>query len=220
MNFVNFNTIIMVAMLLLWFKPALAGDDVESSISELQHGWARVLYQTPTNQKEATYQELAAQAHQVTLRFPGRAEPVVWEAIVLSSYADFQNGLGSLGKLKSAKALLLSAGQMNSGSMDGIIPTVLGVLYYKAPGWPLSFGDERKARECLEAALKINPDGIDANFYYGDFLMRQREYAKARVYLAKALAAPPRPGREDADSGRKAEIRHMLHQISLQTENP
>lgn len=200
-------------MLLFWMMPALAGDDVESAVADLQHGWAKVLYQIPQNQKEKSYRELAAKAHQMTTNFPGRVETIVWEAIVLSSYAEFQNGLGALGKLKTAKELLLSAEKINPLAMDGAIPMVLGVIHYKAPGWPISFGDNRKARAYLETALKINPEGIDPNFYYGEFLMQQRETTQAKIHLEKALAALPRLGREDADSGRKDEIRQRLQSI-------
>lgn len=34
----------------------------------------------------------------------------------------------------------------------------LGELYFKAPGWPLSIGSNRKAREWLETAAKIEPN--------------------------------------------------------------
>ncbi len=216
MKSINFYKIIMVAMLLFWLQPALAGDDVEGSISELQHGWARALYQTPQDRLDAGYRELATRAAQVTARYPGEVEAMVWEAIVLSSYAEFQNGLGALGKLKKAKALLLAAEELNATAMSGTIPMVLGVIHYKAPGWPLSFGDQRKAREYLQAALRINPDGIDQNFYYGEFLLQQRDLDNAASYLNKALRAAPRAGREDADLGRRAEIERMLQAIAQQ----
>ncbi len=74
------------------------------------------------------------------------------------------------------------------------------------PGWPIGFGDKKKARAYLEKALQINPDGIDPNYFYADFLTEQGEYEKALQYFEKALAAPPRPGREDADAGRRQEI--------------
>jgi hypothetical protein len=34
------------------------------------------------------------------------------------------------------------------------------------------------------------------------------------VYLNRALAAPPRPGREDADAGRHAEIEALLKTLN------
>jgi len=94
--------------------------------------------------------------------------------------------------------------------LNGSIYTSLGSLYYKVPRWPMAFGDKKKAREYLDKAIKLNPDGIDPNYFYGDFLLEQGEYAQARDYLGKALAAPPRPGREDADQGRREEIQQDI----------
>ena len=76
----------------------------------------------------------------------------------------------------------------------------------QVPGWPIGFGDKKKARTYLEKSIQVNPSGIDSNFFYADFLSEQGEYEKAVEYYKKALAAPARPGREDADTGRKKEV--------------
>lgn len=185
-------------------------DGVDDSVTELQHGWAHAYYQTPKDQKEAEFKVLAAKAHQITLASPSRVEPMVWEGIILSSYAKFAGALSALDKAKAARDLLVSAEKIQPDALNGSIYSSLGSLYYKVPGWPIGFGDKKKAREYLEKAVKLNPTGIDPNYFLGDFLMEQGEYAKAREYLEKALAAPARAGREDADQGRRAEVQQAL----------
>lgn len=81
---------------------------------------------------------------------------------------------------------------------------------FKVLGWPLGFGDDDKARSYLQKALAINPDGIDANYFFGDFLLEQGEPERAQTYLRKVLKAPGRPGREIADAGRREEARKRL----------
>ncbi len=189
-------------------------DGVGDRIAELQHGWAKAYYQVPEKQKEAAFKDLAAKAHQVTTANPGRAEPMVWEAIILSSYAKFEGGLGALGKARAARDLLERAEKIQPDVLDGSIYTSLGSLYYKVPRWPIGFGDKEKAREYLEKAVRLNPNGIDANYFYGDFLLGQGEYSKAREFLEKALSAAARPGREDADQGRRAEARQLLEKAN------
>lgn len=201
--------VVLFGLQLFIYKEALA-DALDDSITSLQHGWAQAYYQVPDKQKEAAFKELATKAHQVTAANPGRAEPMVWEAIILSSYAKFAGGLGALDKAKTARDLLESAEKINPIALNGSIYTSLGSLYYKVPRWPIGFGDKKKARSYLEKAIVINPDGIDPNYFYGDFLLEQGEYAKAREYLERALAAHPRPGREDADQGRRAEVEQEL----------
>ncbi|OIQ78252.1 tetratricopeptide repeat protein [mine drainage metagenome] len=185
-------------------------DGIADSIVELQHGWAKAYYQVPDKQKPAAFKDLAAKAHQLTIANPGRAEPMVWESIILSSYAKFEGGLGALGKVKAARDLLEQAEKIQPDVLNGSIYTSLGSLYDKVPRWPIGFGDKQKARAYLEKAVQVNPDGIDSNYFYGDFLLGQGEYDKAREYLEKALSAPARPGREDADQGRRAEVQQLL----------
>lgn len=186
---------------------------LDADIAQLQHGWAQAFYSVPEKQKEAAFKSLAAQASQVSSRHAGRAEPMVWEAIILSSYAKFEGGLGALDKIKQARKLLLAAEGIDPKALDGSIYTSLGSLYAKSPGWPLAFGDKKKAREYLERALTLNPEGIDPNFFLGELLLDQGDKVGARRHLDRALQAPPRPGREDADAGRREEVRALLAKL-------
>lgn len=201
--------------LLVWAGLSLAADAVLDAVVDLQHGWARAYYQVPQDQKEREFKSLAAKAHQLTQANHGRVEPMIWEAIILSSYAKFAGGLGALSKAKAARDLLLSAEEIQPDALDGSIYTSLGSLYYKVPGWPIGFGDKKKAQEYLGKAIKLNPDGIDPNYFMGDYLLEQGEQAKAREYLEKALAAPARPDREDADQGRRVEVQQALDKAKL-----
>jgi hypothetical protein len=58
----------------------------------------------------------------------------------------------------------------------------------------------------LQRGLKLNPEGIDSNYFYADFLANQGKKEEAKSYLLKAKAAATRPGREIADAGRQREI--------------
>ena len=86
------------------------------------------------------------------------------------------------------------------------------------PGWPVGFGDDEKAEALLKKALSINPDGIDPNYFYGDYLARSKRFDEANAALEKALQAPPRPGRQLADEGRKQDINALLKSISARRQ--
>jgi tetratricopeptide (TPR) repeat protein len=192
--------------------PAVA-DELSDGIAGLGHGWAKANYDIPDSQKEPAFADLQARAHQLSGKYAGRAEPLVWEAIITSTHAKYQ-GMFAAGKsATAARDLLLSAEKINPDVLDGSIFVSLGSLYYKVPRWPLSFGDKDKARAFLLRALKINPTGIDPNFFYGEFLMESGDHDGAVEYLKRAMAAPPRPGREDADAGRRSETQALLKKL-------
>ena len=179
-------------------------------VEELQHEWARIKYKMPQEERAAAFEALAHKAEEVSAKNTGRAEPLVWEAIILSSEAGERGGLGALSLVKKARGLLEQAEKIQPDALHGSIYTSLGSLYYQVPGWPVGFGDDDKARSYLQKALSVNPKGIDPNYFYGDFLMEQKDYQGAVKAFEKALAAPPRPTRQVADAGRRSEIQAAL----------
>lgn len=189
---------------------------VEDAVAEVQHDWEVTRYQTPAKEREKRFEALAAKAHQFSEAHPGRSEPLVWEGIVVSSLAGEKGGLGALGLVKQAKGLYEQALKIDPAALEGSAYNSLGVLYYKVPGWPIGFGDKKRADEMLQAALKINPKGIDPNFFYGEFLLEQKKPAEAITYLERALQAPARPGRQIADTGRREEVRELIEKARAQ----
>lgn len=191
---------------------ALAAEPLDGRLDGLARGWAHVNYEVRDKAAQAAEAErLAGQAEALARQYPNRAEPLVWEAIALATEAGAKGGLGGLALAKSARDLLQKAERINPAALgDGSVYTTLGSLYAQVPGFPIGFGDPNRARAYLAKALAANPNGIDPNFFQGDFLLRQGDAAGAVKALNRALAAPPRPGRELADRGRRAEATALL----------
>jgi tetratricopeptide (TPR) repeat protein len=186
---------------------------VDDAVVEVQRDWEVIRYQVPAAEREKKFEALATKAHQVSEAYPGRSEPLIWEGIVVSSLAGEKGGLGALGLVKQAKALYEAAIQLDGAALDGSAYNSLGVLYYKVPGWPVGFGDKKKAGELLQKALSINPRGIDPNFFYGEYLTESKRPEEAVTYLERALQAPGRSGRQIADAGRREEARALLDRV-------
>jgi len=176
----------------------------------LQQQWEQAKYNTPEAEREKALEALSNKAKAVMAEHPKDASTLIWSAIVLSSYAGEKGGLGALSLVKEAKVLLEQAIEVDPNALNGSAYTSLGSLYYQVPGWPVGFGDSDTAREMLDKALATAPDSIDANYFYGDFLLSEEDYAGAIEKFEKALQAAPRPGRELADSGRRQEIEMAL----------
>jgi hypothetical protein len=59
----------------------------------------------------------------------------------------------------------------------------------------------------------MNPEGLDAAYFYGAFLRDKGNNVEATIVLARALESPPDPDRPVWDAGRRAEIKAILAKI-------
>lgn len=190
-----------------------ADPSLPADVGAVQDQWADIMYKTPKPQRAAALEALSKRADAARKAHPKDAGALIWEGIVLSSWAGEKGGVGALGLVKQARKDFEQAIATDPNALSGSAYTSLGSLYYQVPGWPIGFGDDDKARQMLKKALQIDPNGIDANYFYADFLREQGEHKAAAAALEKAIAAPSRPGRETADQGRRKEAQAMLTKV-------
>ena len=202
---------LFAALLVLASVAPVGAASLDVDLRDIQQAWARINYSAaPVDQKAMEFGQLATKAAALSASQPGRAEPMVWHGIALASQAGTKGGLGALSLAKQARSVLESSLKIDAAALSGSAHTSLGTLYHKVPGFPVGFGDDKKARKHLETALKLNPTGIDPNIFYAEFLLDEGETALAIKHLKIAQAAPSRPGRETADAGRHQEIAALL----------
>jgi len=187
--------------------------DVMADVGRLQQRWAEVNYQLEGKTQLTAFEELVADADGVAAANPESAAAYIWSGIIKSSFAGAKGGMGAMKLAKASRADLEHAMDIDATALQGSAYTSLGTLYFKVPGWPVGFGDEEKAEELLRQALTLNPDGIDPNYFYGEFLLEQKRYEEAEKALLKAQQAPARPNRELADAGRQEEIKVALLKV-------
>lgn len=204
----------LVALVLALLGTPVHADTNASALTRLQNRWAEINYDMTGDAQKKAYEQLLEEASTFVQQRPDDVELLIWSGIIKSSYAGAKGGLGALKYAKEAKADLESALAVDPAALNGSAYTSLGVLYFKVPGWPLGFGDHKKADELLHKALAVNPDGIDPNFFYAEYLRAEKRDGEAENYYRKALQAAPRPGRELADQGRRREIEAALAEIA------
>ena len=205
---------LVAAALLSFAVPALAAGSMSQDVKAINDGWAHIAYEVRGSSTQTrALDRLASQAAALVARYPNQAEPLLWQGIVVSEQANRANFLHKLGLATRARDLIARAYAINPRAANGGAAMSLGVLYYKVPGSPIGFGDDARARRLLREALALDPAGLDANYFYGDFLHDQGDEAGARSYLQKALRAPHDPARPVWDAGRRREVQALLNQL-------
>lgn len=196
--------------------PAKASDDpqLDAAVRQLQSKWEQIKFTVPEGPKQTELMgQLGGEADAVAAQYPNRAEALIWDGIITSERASMVNPISALLLAKRARNTLEKAYQIDPRVLDAGAPTSLGVLYYRVPSFPMGFGDTAKARALLEQAVRDAPAGLDAWYFYGDFLFSQKDYAKAADVFQHALTLPPHPDRPLWDHNRRLVIQDRLNDI-------
>ena len=195
---------------------ALAGGDpaIDQDVHGLQSKWETIKFSVPEGDKQtAQMNALGADADALAAKYPDNVKVLIWDGIITSERASMASALSALGLAKRARDLLEKADKMDPAALDSGAPTSLGVLYYRVPGFPIAFGDKDKARRLLQQAVQLAPNGLDAWYFYADFLYNQSEYQKATEAFTHALSLPKHPDRPLWDENRRLVIQEMLDKI-------
>ena len=214
----KFPKIALMSLALLVMQPCVAGISSSAQmpeVREIQSEWARLYYMDEfLNKNFRELQALSQQADKLAQQHPQNAEALVWDAIVLSTLAEKKGGLGALGLVKQAKRQLEQAETIDPEVLGGSVYASLGSLYSKVPGWPIGFGNDEKAEQYFKKALAINPQGLDINYFFAEYLVDQGEEMLALEHIELALQAEPMVDRPVADQGRRQQALKLRAQLT------
>jgi len=207
----RFALAVAAAAVFMTAMPSTASAGMPEEVKAINDGWAHISYEVRGSSTQTkALDKLARETAVLVARYPRQAEPLLWQGIVVSEQANRANIFHKLGLATQARDIIARAYALNPRAANGGAALSLGVLYYKVPGSPIGFGDTDRARRLLREALALDPNGLDANYFYGDFLLDQGDKAGARSYLEKALRAPHDASRPVWDAGRRREVQALL----------
>lgn len=193
---------------------SLSASAYQEALFSLQSRWDHTQTQMPVNQRESTLKALAEEADMLANQHEDEADVLVWQGIVLASYAGERRGLGAMDAAKAARDTLERAIKIDPEGYQGSAFVTLGALYDRVPGGLIGFGDSAKAEQMFQRALDIRPAGIDVNYYYAAFLAEEGNNQAAREHARRAIAGDVRPGREAIDEAFRHDAKQLLEQLS------
>lgn len=185
----------------------------EGELFSLKNRWEHTVTELPANQRESTLKALASEAEQLADQYSDEADVLVWQGIILASYARERGGLGALGTAGDARDVLEQAIEIDPQGLNGSAYVTLGALYDRAPGRPLGFGNSDTAERMFQRALEIRPDGIDVNYYYAAFLKEEGNEQAAREHAQRAVSGTARDNRQVSDEALRRDAETMLNQL-------
>lgn len=129
---------------------------------------------------------------------------------ITASEAGLRGSLGGLRLAREAKELLERAEAISPRAMIESALTSLGSLYAQVPGAPIGFGNRAGDPAYLQRTLAIAPKDIDTNYFMGDLLNREHDFAGAIRVLQRAPAPPGRAAATRRYGGRPYRRSHFV----------
>ena len=191
---------------------------VDEDTASIRQNWAIANYQLQGEDQIKAFDALIDGVTQLKKSHVNSADIWVWSGIIKSSYAGITGGLSALNYAKAAKRDLEQSIELDPLAMSGSAYASLGTLYHKLPAWPISFGSNKKAEKMLKKAIAIDPENIDNNYFYADYLLNTKRLELAEKYMNKASTAVPRVDRLIADKGRLKAARVALQKLRRKLE--
>ncbi len=143
---------------------------------------------------------------------PDKVEGHFWLGVCLGRIGEERGVLNSLflvGPIKDEMDKVLAIDPKYDGAHH-----VLGVLYRKAPGWPLSSGDINKAEEHALLAVKYGPDRILNHIGLAEVYMAKDRNKEARQQLLIAIELPPEPDRIPESKDEQLTAKGLLDEVN------
>lgn len=206
------NRIIHALFIAVLFTAAPVHAAFDDELSALQQHWATARYQVSGDERKNQLQKLVDEADSFAKKYSDKADGYLWAGVIRGSLAEAINGMSALGIVKESKTKLEKAIEIDPKAEDGYAFGVLGLMYSKVPGWPIAFGDDKKAKELLKKGVEINPEGMNINYLYASYLFDKGDYKQAQTLIKKAEQATP-PAPAEMWAGRQKEIRELAEKI-------
>lgn len=103
--------------------------------------------------------------------------------------------------------------QINEGYFYGAPLRVIGYFYHKIPGWPISKGDDKKAKTYLLKALEYGPEFYLNHLYISKVYKSLGDKKNAKKHLEWILEAEPTRKFAQENEMIKKEARELLKKI-------
>lgn len=136
-----------------------------------------------------------------------------WLAVNYGSFGTEKGIMKSLELIKPIKACVERVMKTDESYFYGGPWRVLGRLYHKAPGFPFSIGDTKKAFECFEKAFEFGPKFYLNHLFIAELYQSIRNKDKAKEHLEWIIEAPLNQNHEREDEGYKRDAEALLRKL-------
>ena len=129
-----------------------------------------------------------SRAKEMIKKHPKEPKAHMWKGALLGSWALEKGLLKALTQLKEIKRSFEKSMELDQNFLWG--DRLIGRCYRDAPGWPLSYGDNDKAIEYFEKAMKKNPADLRNQLDLAISFNKDKKYEEALKWAQEVIDKP------------------------------
>ncbi len=142
------------------------------------------------NKRMAFYNNCLDTADKALASNADEVAALYWKAVAMGKLSEEMGILNSLRMTRPMEKLFLRVIALDEHYDDAGGHKALGRMYFRLPGFPISFGNKEKALFHLKRALELYPHDIIARAFYAEALYDMGKKQEA-IQLAEAVVATP-----------------------------
>lgn len=156
----------------------------------------------------AVFEKGKAIAEKTATMYPNKVEGHYWYASLIGRVGEKKGILNSLFMVKPMKEELDRCVAIDPKFPDAYY--VLGMLYWKVPGWPLSIGDKKLAVEYAAKSVELKPTSFLFQWSLYEAYEAAGKKTEATAVLEHIIKMPVAPGEEKAAVDYKQRAKDVL----------
>ncbi len=192
-NILKMENFDYVAGIIKNINKAIRKDRKNLKLYALRNMYLYILWDIAPLQRKKEIALVGMKAADETIRFfPTSADGWMWKGIFMGIYGLARGVLNALNIAGDVRTLLMRAYSIDPKYFYAMAPQVLGRMYFKLPGLPLSFGNIKKARKYLYEAYRYYPEFAHIYMFLAELEASEGHLRKAERFLNEIPNLKPR----------------------------
>lgn len=174
-----------------WFRELTRNSTESTALAELSRlKFMQAQLESDKERRIQLFENAIETADQALALNANDVRGLFWKAAAMGKVAEDSGIINALRMLRPMESMLLKVIELDEHYENAGAHRALGRMYHQLPGFPISFGSNRKALMHLKRAHELFPRDVITRAFYAELLYDSGRKAEARKHAEFVLATP------------------------------
>lgn len=174
-----------------WFRELTRNSTESTALAELSRlKFMQAQLESDKERRIQLFENAIETADQALALNANDVRGLFWKAAAMGKVAEDSGIINALRMLRPMESMLLKVIELDEHYENAGAHRALGRMYHQLPGFPISFGNNRKALMHLKRAHELFPRDVITRAFYAELLYDSGKKVEARKHAEFVLATP------------------------------